>query len=158
MTPAARITSALLLGVIVVSLGYLFQGYSGGSEELLFGGELLQPREANADRSRHRPGGPRRFATQQSGRIVVPRGQKTAYLAAIADAGALPANFDKLLDESLDGGLLESGEKGKQRYKAAREHQLSMMISKMDGIEDAKVMYDNRRTEGVREGSASPPR
>ena len=33
MTPAARITAALLLGVIGVSLAYLFQGYAGGSKE-----------------------------------------------------------------------------------------------------------------------------
>jgi hypothetical protein len=32
MTPAARITSALLLGVIVCSMGFLFQGYSDASE------------------------------------------------------------------------------------------------------------------------------
>ena len=141
MTPAARITSALLLGVIVVSLGYLFQGYSGGAEELLFGGELLQPSEANAAEAAIASAG-LDVLDRQSGRIVVPRGQKTAYLAAIADGNALPANFDKLLDESLDGGLLESGEKGKQRYKAARERQISMFISAMDGVADAKVLYD----------------
>lgn len=147
MTPAARITAALLLGVIVVSIGYLFQGYSGGGDEPLFGGELLPPQEvariemAFADANLT-------ILPRQAGRIMVPRGQKTAYLAAIVQASAQPANFDTLLDESLNGGLMESGEKGKQRFKAARERQLSMMVSMMDGVEEAKVLYDASDARG----------
>jgi flagellar M-ring protein FliF len=143
MTPAARITSALLLGVIVVSLGYLFQGYTGASEELLFNGEILQPRDVVAVQAAVAKAG-LEVLPLQAGRIVVPRGQKTAYLAAIADGGALPANFHTLLEESLDSGLWESGDSKKTRIKAAREHQLSLMVSEMAGIDDAKVLYDVR--------------
>jgi flagellar M-ring protein FliF len=143
MTPAARITSALLLGVIVVSLGYLFQGYAGASDELLFNGEVLQPREADYVEAAIAEAG-LTVLPRQAGRIVVPRGQKTAYLAAIADAGALPKDFDKLLEDSLDTGMFENGETKKARFKAARERQLSMIISMMDGVDDAKVMYDIR--------------
>src|SRR5690606_8961503 len=81
MTPAARITSALLLGVIVVSMGYLFQGYSSGADELLFNGEVLQPREADYVEAAIAKKG-LTVLPRQAGRIVVPRGQKTAYLAA----------------------------------------------------------------------------
>jgi flagellar M-ring protein FliF len=143
MTPAARITSALLLGVIVVSLGYLFQGYAGASEELLFNGEILQPRETIAVQAAIAKAG-LKVLPPQAGRIVVPRGESTAYLAAIADAGALPQDFDKLLEESLDTGMFENGETKKARFKAARERQLSMVVSMMSGIDDAKVMYDIR--------------
>jgi flagellar M-ring protein FliF len=106
MTPAARVTAALLLGVIVVSLGYLFQGYAGASEEYLFT-EILPPREVYhieaAIAKKKLP-----LLQQQAGRIVVPRGRRSEYLAAIAEDGALPANFDRLLDESLNTGMLES--------------------------------------------------
>src|SRR5687768_4288251 len=146
MTPAARITSALLLGVIVVSLGYLFQGYAGASDELLFNGEVLQPREADYVEAAIAEAG-LTVLPRQAGRIVVPRGQKTAYLAAIADAGALPKDFDKLLEDSLDTGMFENGETKKARFKAARERQLSMIISMMDGVDDAKVMYDIREPQ-----------
>jgi flagellar M-ring protein FliF len=143
MTPAARITSALLLGVIVVSLGYLFKGYAGASEEFLFDGAVLQPRDA--DRIEMALAKAKlTILPRQAGRIVVPRGQKTAYLAAIVEAGAMPPNFDALLDQSLDSGLFESGETRRARLKAARERQLSMIISDMDGIQDAKVLYDIR--------------
>jgi flagellar M-ring protein FliF len=146
MTPAARITSALLLGVIVVSLGYLFQGYADSSEELLFNGEILEPREADrveaAIAQANLP-----VLDRQAGRIVVPRGRKAEYLAAIADAGALPANFHTLLEESLDTGLFENGETKKARFKAARERQLSMLVSEMTGVDDAKVLYDIRESK-----------
>ena len=63
MTPAARITSALLLGVLVCSMGFLFQGYNDASEEPLFGGAMLQPAETNLIET----------ALGQSGIVVVPR-------------------------------------------------------------------------------------
>jgi flagellar M-ring protein FliF len=143
MTPAARITSALLLGVIVCSMGFLFQGYSGAAEEPLFGGELLQPREADRVETALGQAG-LAILPRQSGRIMAPRGQKSAYLAAIANAGALPANFHSLLADSLDTGMFESGKMRDQRWKAARERQLSMLVSEMEGIDDAKVLYDIR--------------
>ena len=151
MTPAARITAALLLGVIVVSLGYLFQGYAGGSEELLFNGEMLQPREADHIEAAIAKAGPDGAAAARRADHGAAR-QKTAYLAAIADAGALPANFDTLLEESLDTGMFESGETRSRGCKAARERQLSMMISMMDGVEDAKVLYDIREPQAFRQG------
>src|SRR5687768_538086 len=104
MTPAARITAALLLGVIVVSLGYLFQGYSGASEEHLFNGELLPPREADYVEAAIAKEG-LTVLPRQAGRLVVPRGQKSKYLAAVAKAGALPKDFDRILDDSLNTGM-----------------------------------------------------
>lgn len=143
MTPASRITATLLVGVIVISLAFLFQGYSSGAEEPLFGGELLQPREADRVETALGQAG-LEVLPRQSGRIMAPRGKKAAYLAAIANAGALPANFHVLLEDSLETGIFESGKMRDQRWKAARERQLSMMISEMEGIDDAKVLYDIR--------------
>ena len=143
MTPAARITSALLLGVIVCSMGYLFQGFNDAAEEPLFGGALLQPAETQRIETALGQAGLEMLPLKQ-GRIMVPRGQKAAYLAAIANAGALPANFHTLLEDSLETGMFESGKMRDQRWKAARERQLSMLISEMEGVEDAKVLYDIR--------------
>lgn len=143
MTPAARVTSALLLGVIVCSLGYLFQGYQNAAEEPLFGGALLQPHETQRIETALGQAGLEMLPLVQ-GRVMVPRGKKAVYLAAIANAGALPANFHMLLEDSLETGIFESGKMRDQRWKAARERQLSMMISEMEGVEDAKVLYDIR--------------
>jgi flagellar M-ring protein FliF len=146
MTPAARITSGLLLGVIVVSFGYLFQGFADSSEELLFNGEILEPREADRVEAAIAQA-KLTVLPRQAGRIVVPRGRTAEYLAAIADGGALPANFHTLLEESLDTGLFENGETKKARFKAARERQLSMLVSEMAGVDDAKVLYDIRESK-----------
>jgi len=154
MTPAARVTSAMLLGVIVVSLGYLFQGYTSGSKEYLFNGELLQGRDANAIEAAlasHKLSGWERHG----GRILVPRGNKAEYLAAIADSGALPANFDKLLEESLDLGPFVSEPTRQARTKAARERQLSMIVRMMEGVEDAQVLYDIREDKGFKQGGST---
>jgi len=154
MTPAARITSTLLLGVIVVSLGYLFQGYSGGSKEYLFNGQMLQPSEAHKIEAVIAKAGLTGWE-RQGDRILVPRGEKAAYLAAVADAGALPANFDTLLEESLDLGPFVSEPTRKARMKAVRERQLSMIVRQMDGVETAQVLYDIREPKGFEPGDSS---
>ncbi|MAT72605.1 MAG: hypothetical protein CMJ58_24165 [Planctomycetaceae bacterium] len=147
MNPAARITSALLLGVIVVSLGYLVQMHGGGADEYLFNGEFLQPREAGRVEAAIAQAGLSGY-DRVGNRFKVPRGQKAAYLAAVADAGALPTNFDTLLTETLDSSPLLSDATRKQQWKAARERQLSMIVQMMSGVEDAKVLYDIRPARG----------
>jgi flagellar M-ring protein FliF len=154
MTPAARITSTLLLGVIVVSLGYLFQGYAGGSKEYLFNGQMLEPNEAHRIEAVLAEAGLSGWE-RQGDRILVPRGERAAYLGAIASAGALPANFDTLLEESLDLGPFVSEPTRKARMKAVRERQLSMIVRQMDGVSSAQVLYDIREPKGFEPGASS---
>jgi flagellar M-ring protein FliF len=148
MTPAARITAALLVGVIGVSLAYLFQGYASGSKEFLFNGEMLQPREADAVEAAFAEGKLNDYE-RQGNRILVPRGEKGTYMGAVADAGALPANFDTLLlDESDQLSWLTDSKTRDARMKAARERQLSMLVRMMDGVAEAQVLYDVREPTG----------
>src|SRR4029079_3720966 len=91
MTPAARITAGLLLAVIVISLGFLFQRQSSGPDAYLMGGEAvpapLLPALGAAVTRANLSG-----AVIDGNRIRVPRGQQAAYMGAMADAGALPPN------------------------------------------------------------------
>ncbi|HMP05053.1 MAG TPA: hypothetical protein PJ982_01780, partial [Lacipirellulaceae bacterium] len=130
--------------MIGVSLGYLFQGYGGGSKEYLFNGEPLHPREVDAMEAAI--AGANLTESQRDGnRILVPRGRKAAYMKAIADAGALPANLDTLLAQEAGSiGLFGDGKTRDARLKAARERQLSMLIRMMDGVADAQVLYEER--------------
>ena len=148
MTPAARVTALLLVGVIAVSLGYLFQHHSAGPDDYLFNGEFLPA--SDVDRAE--------AAIAQAGlsdyervghRLRVPRGHKAEYLAAVAEAGALPPNFHSLLEDALDLGPFVDPETRRQRMKAAREQQLSMIIRAMHGIEEAQVIYDMREPRGL---------
>jgi flagellar M-ring protein FliF len=148
MTPAARITAALLVGVIGVSVAYLFQDYAGGSKEYLLNGETVHPREADKMEAAIAKAG-LEGAEREGNRIRVPRGQKAAYLAAVANDGALPSNLDTLLtDESDSMGMFVDSRTREVRMKATRERVLSMMIRQMDGVEDANVVYDIRKSRG----------
>jgi flagellar M-ring protein FliF len=44
--------------------------------------------------------------------------------------------------------MFESGETRRARAKAAKQQQLSMMVSEMDGIDEAKVLYDEPKPIG----------
>ena len=148
MTPAARITAVLLLGVIVVSMGYLVQHHSASPDEYLFNGEFLPGRDV--DRAEAAIAQARLASYQRVGnRIKVPQGQKAEYLAAVADAGALPPNFHNVLEKALDLGPFTDRVTRQERLKAAREQQLSMIVRSMDGIEEAQVIFDVREPAGL---------
>lgn len=147
MTPAARLTAALLLGVIVVSLGYLFQQHSSGADQYLFNGEMLSPREADAVEAalaKSKVSGVER----RGNRFLVPSDKKLQLMGDIASAGALPANFDTLMDKALEVSPFMPHKLQMQRVKSAKERKLSMIVRNMDGITDAKVMYDIREPQG----------
>lgn len=148
MTPAGRVTAALLLGVIVVSVGFLFQHQASGPDEYLFNGEFLPGRDI--DRAEAAIAQAKLTEYERVGnRIKVPAGKKAEYLAAVADAGALPPNFHSLLEDALNLGAFVDPETRRQRLKAAREQQLSMIIRAMDGIEEAHVIYDMQKPVGL---------
>ncbi len=148
MTPAARVTALLLTGVIAVSLGYLVQQQSASPDDFLFSGEYLPA--ADADRAEAAIAVAKLSDYERVGnRIRVPRGKKAEYLAAVADAGALPRNFQDVMEKALDLSPFTDKTTRLQSLKAAREQQLSMMIRNMDGIEDAQVIYDVSKAQGI---------
>jgi len=148
MTPAARVTALLLVGVIGVSLSYLVKHQTASPDEYLFGGDPLSSNDATAIEAAL--GQANLSGYERDGnRIKVPRGQKAAYFAAIADAEALPRNFNKLLEKALDTGPFTDRTTKEQRLKAAREEQLSMIVSGMAGIENAVVIYDVQEAKGL---------
>ncbi|QEG33056.1 hypothetical protein [Bythopirellula goksoeyrii] len=148
MTPAARVTAVLLVGVIGVSLGFLVQQHSAGPDEYLFNGDFLPSADVNRIELAIAKAG-LEGSERVGNRIKVPRGQKTAYLAAVADAGALPPNFHDLLDGALDLGPFVDNKTRQEKLKAAREQQLSMIVRNMYGIEDAKVIFDIAQPRGM---------
>jgi flagellar M-ring protein FliF len=99
MTPGARITAGLLLAVVVVSLGYLFRQSTTGPDAFLFGGQALSDGELN--RIEAALGRANVTWVRENNRVRVPSGQQTTALGAIADADALPMNFNTILEDSL---------------------------------------------------------
>src|SRR3990172_282619 len=150
MTPGARITAGLLLAVVVVSVGYLFQHQSAGPDEFLFGGQGLTNGEINQVEAALAQSGLNDYERQGS-RMLIPMGLKDKYLAAIADAGAIPQSFHTYLESALDqGGPWESSEASRERLKIARQQELGAIIREMDWVEDAVVLYDEQQPRGLR--------
>lgn len=149
MTPGTRILAGLLLAVVVLSTGFLFHHESQGPDEFLFGGDFLPDSQLNrieaaiaqAGLTGHR---------REGHRLRVPAGQQAAYLAAIADADALPPNFNTILEAALDGGNpLETREAARERLKITKQQTLSEIVRAMHWVEDAVVLYDEQEPYGL---------
>jgi flagellar M-ring protein FliF len=149
MTPGARITAGLLLVVVVVSFGFLFRHGAAGPDAYLFGAEALSDGDLNrielaiakANLSGH---------VREGHRIRVPAGQQAAYLAAIADAGAQPANFNTILENALgQTSPWESRDAARERIKDAKQRQLSEIVRAMPWVEEAVVILDEQEQRGL---------
>ena len=151
MTPGARLTAGLLIAVVVISFGYLFQHSASGPDTYLFGGEPIPSGQLDRIEAAMAKAGLQDF--QREGfRIRVPAGQQAKYLAAVADAGALPPNFNTIMENALDkGGPWESHEATRERLKIARQQTLSEIVRAMAWVENAIVLYDEHESRGVRE-------
>ncbi|MGI9456508.1 MAG: hypothetical protein ACR2NU_08095 [Aeoliella sp.] len=148
MTPGARITAGLLLAVVVVSMGFLFQQGAAAPDEYLFGGEPLAMSQISRMEAAMAEAGLSGWEVE-SNRIRVPRGQKDSYIAAIASAGALPPDFSSIMKEAIaEASPLESRHQWELRTKAARENQFSHLISSMAWVEQAHVMFDIEERRG----------
>jgi flagellar M-ring protein FliF len=149
MTPGARITAALLAVIVVISLAFLFTHPIGGpSSDLMHGVPLsadqLPVMEAAFDKANLK--GYEVRGTQ----IFVPRGQESAYMGALADAKALPPNFNTVLQKALsDSSPFENPKEFEQRVKIGLQETLSLAISAMKGIQRAYVLYDSDVTSGL---------
>ena len=148
MTPGGRILAGLLLAVVFVSLGFLFQQRAVVPDVYLFGGKHLPTSQldrieaAIAKRGlsgQHREGN----------RIRVPAGKKHEYLAAVAEEGALPRNFHDPMGNTLrEGGIWESRDRTRQRLQIAKTETLSEIVRAMNWVEDAVVIYDEQPASG----------
>src|SRR5207248_3199679 len=151
MTPGARVTAGLLLAVVVISMGYLFQHGATGPDAYLFGGDPLPDGQLTRVEAAIAKAGLSDYQ-REGNRIRVPSGQQAKYLAAVADAGALPPNFNTILENALDkGGPWESREATRERLKIARQQTLSEIVRAMPWVENAIVLYDEHESRGVRE-------
>jgi flagellar M-ring protein FliF len=156
MTPGARVTAGLLLAVVVVTMAYLFRQGAAGPDAYLFGGEPLPESQLTRVEAAIAQAGLSGYQ-REGNRIRVPSGQQAEYLAAVADAGALPPNFNTILESALDkGGPWESAAATRERLKIARQQTLSEIVRAMYWVEDAVVLYDEQEQRAA--GKLTPTR
>ena len=107
----------------------------GGADAYLMGGEMFAAGEL---REMEAAFGKANLAAYQvdSGRIKVPRGQQSVYMAALADAGAMPAEFGDFMKKAAANTSFIPPNRLQQEAiaKSARNHDLQLIVNKMRGI------------------------
>ncbi|MGE0609194.1 MAG: flagellar M-ring protein FliF C-terminal domain-containing protein [Pirellulales bacterium] len=150
MTPGARILAGLLLAVIVVSLGYLFnQQVSSGGDLYLMGGRNFSANELPAMEAAFDKAGLSAY-TIDGNQIRVPYGKQAAFMGALAESGALPADFHSYLDKAISPETpWASKSQREEKIKFAKQQELALVIKSMAGIENAAVHYDSKKKSGL---------
>lgn len=144
MTPAARITAGLLLGVVVIALYYLVQMPTSAPDELLLGQNNFSSSDLSAMEAALAQEGLNEYERVGNG-LRIPRGKRAAYVAAIAKHKALPRDFSKIFEDQANASTpWESSQARLNRQKVAKQQELSLIISAMSGIERATVQYDEQ--------------
>lgn len=84
--------------------------------------------------------------------IFVPRGREAAYMAALANANALPPRPGEAMTKAVSrGGPFMGSREREEQIKTAKQEELSLMIRSMCGIENAYVIYDEDAKPGFGE-------
>ncbi len=149
MTPAARITAALLLAVVVISLAYLFTHEVAGPDVYLLGGEMFPSSEINNMTVAFSQEGLDSYEVEGN-KIRIPRGQREQYMAALAKHNAIPTEYDEILTGILaKTDYMRSPKEREAQLKAAREMYLSRTLSAWPEVERAYVSYDSRQRGGL---------
>ncbi len=145
LTPSARIMAGLMLGVIVVSLGWVVSSETSGKYESLLGGVTLTNTEL--DRIETAFGDAQLRDYERIGKqIKIPSGEKDQYLKALSAAGALPKQWGAEMDRALaEGNVFESTEKFSARMQTGEERELANILKRMPGIEFAAVRVDDAK-------------
>ncbi len=132
-------------------MGYLFHQGASGPDAYLFGGEPLADGQLTRVEAAIAKAGLSDYQ-REGARIRVPSGQQAKYLAAVADAGALPPNFNTIMENALDkSGPWESNQAKQERLKIARQQTLSEIVRAMYWVENAIVLYDEHEIRGLRQ-------
>ena len=149
MTPGARITSGLLLVAIIISLVYLFQHQTGYGDIQLFGGRDFSQKELAAMEAAFSKAGLNGW-TQERERILIPRGQRNEYIAALADDNALPEDFDTIMEELIkNDSPFETKQLREFKQNYAKQKQLASFLEEITGVEEAYVRIDVNKGSGL---------
>jgi flagellar M-ring protein FliF len=147
MTPAARMTTALLLGVIVVSLVFLFRGKATSADAYLFGARPLTDGEIAAMEGAFAKAG-LNDSDNEGNRIRVPRGQRYAYLAALVDGNAFPQDAGSAWRDMFAAeNPFQTRQTRELHEKFAIQKDLSFTIRALSGISDASVVLSEIETD-----------
>ena len=150
MSVGSRISAAGLTALVVISLAYLVNSNVNGGDVYLMNGETFTAAQLNTIQGAL--GKANLQFDVDGGRIKIPRGRQSAYMAALADADALPKSFGQYLEKAVGAtNIWMNGKQQVEMIKAAKQQELSLIVSNMKGIQAAHVVYDVQDKKGFGE-------
>lgn len=150
LAPSGRVAVFGALGVAALSLVYLLAVGTRSQDYYLFGGRPVRSEDwpaIEAALARKRLNG----YTLENGLVRVPAAQKSQYIAAIADAGALPEEIGSDIGLSEGISIWTDPKEKEERIKAARQRNLGRIIGEMQGIARAYVIFDRAKQPGLKQ-------
>jgi flagellar M-ring protein FliF len=143
MTPGSRFMAGLMAAVAVGVLCYVGTQQVARSETDLMHGAPIAPNQLLLMEVAFGKAKLKDYVVRGSS-IFVPRGQESAYMAALSAANALPACLGDPTREYKSGGSpFDIGtNRDQQRQKIAMLEELAQAIRMKPGIESASVQYD----------------
>lgn len=148
MTPGARITAGLLLSVVVISLVYLLNHQVRRGDAYLLGAERFSATELAAMEGAFGKAGLEGWEID-AGQVRVPSGQKAKFLAALVDAGAMPAHFGSHLTNAIThSSTFTPRSQQEALLKNALQMTLADVIRWLPGIERAAVLFETQKKQG----------
>jgi flagellar biosynthesis/type III secretory pathway M-ring protein FliF/YscJ len=139
MTPGARITAAASLASVVLGAAWLSNQRGDGPGTYLMGRQSFSATQLRDMEAAFGKAGLDDYQIEGD-RVRVPRGQQSKYMAALADAGAMPEDFGEYLRHAVNsGGFMVSRSRQEAQAKVALQSELQLVISRMKGIKKAFV-------------------
>ncbi len=149
MTPSARLTTGLLVALILVGLAFIFRQNVESRGEYLFNAAALSDAELAMMEAAFADAG-LEHGRRDGSRIRVPAGEVSKYMKALSDAGALPETsrtaYDRMFDKS---NLMDPRHVLEQRQRQASEQTIERMIRDLAGIQNATVRIEELDKGGI---------
>lgn len=142
MTPAARVTTGLLLATVLICLCFLFRQQATTADYYLFDGEQLSQSDVAVVVGAFSKAKLKNWEVLGN-RVSVPRNQKDVYVAAIVEENAFPETpssaWQKMFTED---NPFKSKQMRELEAARAQERSLARVIMTMPAIEVATVQID----------------
>ncbi|MBR0239277.1 MAG: hypothetical protein IJQ39_14375 [Thermoguttaceae bacterium] len=82
--------------------------------------------------------------------LEIPANSRSVYVAALAEANALPQESGRTLEKAaVDISLFDSPEVRNLKIKAAQQKDLADIINSMEGVSNASVLWDSEKQGGL---------
>lgn len=149
LSPGARLLAAAgLVGLLVAGVWGFGGQLAAPGESYLMNGQTFSAAQLREMEAALGKAALTQY-TIEGMRIRVPHTQQARYMAALAEAQALPANFGDHLKAAVEqNGFLLSGSRQDAQLKVAMQQELQAVINQFHGIETSSVQIAEATSQG----------